>query len=444
MTVIAPSSISVPGSGEREFSVKLLIKGTKLPAWTLNGGPSGGNGALLNGPEYDGYITLTSGSEKLSLPWHVLPRKASAAVASPFVKTKFGGTLKMLNIGSNAGDFDVFSLTGQSDRIPRTDLPGPGDNFAVVDLQSVGVRHLPAAVYGADYLEFAMSTFGRRVHPVYPAEFDIYIDSNNDGTDDYVVFNAENGGFSASGQDVVFVANLTTGGPATAVFFADADLNSGNMIFTVPMNASAGGINVGVAARDDVRVLGVRIRQLLHRCADGRGGGHAVHAGECALLGDGRSVRDHQSAQPHLGAGHDCDGARCEHDRERPVADVSQEHAAGVGGHQGEITLRARMQDQRRAAGCGPPFLSPPPVSDPALRGEVVRFSGRSFVCCLDGRMRRRRKLTASATACHNYLTRRDLAGHARNGTGRSWARDGIRRVSLRGRKERYEAKCIR
>jgi minor extracellular serine protease Vpr len=247
VTVIAPSSVTVSPASDREFTVQLLIKGTKLPNWTLNGGPSGGNGALLNGPEYDGYITLTSGSEKLSLPWHVLPRKASATLASPFVKTRFGGTLKLLNIGFNAGEFDVFSLTGQSDRIPRADLPGPGDNFAVVDLQSIGVRHLPAAVYGADYLEFAMSTFGRRVHPVYPAEFDIYIDSNNDGTDDYVVFNAENGGFSVSGQDVVFVANLTTSGPATAVFFADADLNSGNMIFTVPMNASAGGINVGVA-----------------------------------------------------------------------------------------------------------------------------------------------------------------------------------------------------
>ena len=59
----------------------------------------------------------------------------------------------------NAGDFDVFSLTGQSDRIPRTELPRPGDNFAVVDLQSIGVRHLPAAVYGADYLEFAIEHF---------------------------------------------------------------------------------------------------------------------------------------------------------------------------------------------------------------------------------------------------------------------------------------------
>ena len=92
---------------------------------------------------------------------------------------------------------------------------------------------------GADYLEFAISTFGRRAHPNYPAEFDLYIDNNNDGAPDYVVFNAENGGFSVTGQNLVFVANLTTG-PATAVFFTDADLNSGNVIFTVPMNGAAG------------------------------------------------------------------------------------------------------------------------------------------------------------------------------------------------------------
>ena len=245
VTVIAPGTVSVGPKGTTEFLVSLLIKGSKLPSWALNGGPQGGNGAALNGPEYDGYVTLTSGSEKLSLPWHVLPRKASATVASPLVKTKNGGSLKLLNLGVETGDYDVFSLTGQSPRIPRDELPGAGDNFAIVDLQSVGVRHLSAADFGADYLEFAISTFGRRVHPNYPAEFDIYIDSNNDGTPDYVVFNAENGGFSATGQNLVFVANLA-GGPATAVFFTDADLDSGNVIFTVPMNSTAGGINVGI------------------------------------------------------------------------------------------------------------------------------------------------------------------------------------------------------
>ncbi len=68
---------------------------------------------------------------------------------------------------------------------------------------------------------------------------------DNDGVEDYVVYNAENGGFSVTGQNLVYVANLTTG-VATAVFYTDADLNSGNAIFTVPMNASAGSVNVGV------------------------------------------------------------------------------------------------------------------------------------------------------------------------------------------------------
>ena len=48
-----------------------------------------------------------------------------------------------------------------------------------------------------------------------------------------MVFNAELGGFAVTGQNVVFVGNLTTQ-VATAVAFADADLQSGNVILTVP------------------------------------------------------------------------------------------------------------------------------------------------------------------------------------------------------------------
>src|SRR5262249_43068222 len=80
------------------------------------------------------------------------------------------------------------------------------------------------------------------------------IDTNGDGVPDFVVFNAENGGFGASGQNVVFIANLATGA-ATPVFFTDADLNSGNVIFTVPMAnlgvAPGTTINFSVAAFDN-------------------------------------------------------------------------------------------------------------------------------------------------------------------------------------------------
>ncbi|HEU0202335.1 MAG TPA: S8 family serine peptidase, partial [Burkholderiaceae bacterium] len=246
--LLVHGSVHLGARSRQEIDVVLLIDPSKLPSWTLNGGSRGGNGALLNLPEYDGYITLTSGSEKLSVPWHVLPRKASATVAGPVVRLRHSDGVNLFNFGAEAGDFDVFSLTGTSPRLPRNVLPDPGDAFAIVDLQSVGVRFLPSESFGADFLEFAITTHGRRAHPNYPAEFDIGIDTNGDGEDDFVVFNAELGGFSATGQNVVVIANLTVDPvTVTPVFFTDADLNSGNVIFTVPMNSSAGPVNLGVA-----------------------------------------------------------------------------------------------------------------------------------------------------------------------------------------------------
>lgn len=244
--VLVKPRLRVDGRGREELEVRLLIDPTKLPAWTLNGGQQGGNGAALNGPEYDGHITLTAGSEKLSIPWHVLPRKAADTEASLAGHGRAGTYVKLRNRGAETGDYDVFSLTGINPRAPRGELPGSGDNFAFVDLRAVGVRYLPASVFGADYLEFAINTHGRRPHPNYPAEFDVLIDTTGDGVPDFVVFNAENGGFSASGQNVVYLGDLATG-TATGVFYTDADLNSGNVIFTVPMNSSAGPVNLGVA-----------------------------------------------------------------------------------------------------------------------------------------------------------------------------------------------------
>ena len=240
------SSVQVSANGHEDVEVRLSIDPSKLPMWTLNGGSLGGNGAALNGPEYDGYITLTAGTEKISVPWHVLPRKAAETDTTLSRSGNPGPSLKLINNGAEVGEFDVFSLIGVSQKIPRSELPRPGDAFAVIDMRSVGVRHLPAAVFGADYLEFAINTNGRRAHPNYPAEFDVYIDTTGDGVPDFVVFNAENGGFSVTGQNVVFLGNLSTG-TATAVFFTDADLNSGNVIFTVPMNSSAGSVHLGVA-----------------------------------------------------------------------------------------------------------------------------------------------------------------------------------------------------
>jgi hypothetical protein len=225
----APRSIRVGGRSAETFHVSAVIHPEHLPDWDMNGGSQGGNGALFDGMEFDGYVTLTSGSEKLTLPWHVLPHKAADLYADHSVRV--GKTLEIKNDGAADGWVEVFSLTGTSPELPKSALPKPGDNFAVIDLESFGVR-VPAP----GYLQFGISTYGGRAHPNYPAEFDVYIDINHDGVDDFVVYNAESGAFGTTGQNWVVVYNLSTAA-GQAFFYTDADLNSSNAIFTVPMSA---------------------------------------------------------------------------------------------------------------------------------------------------------------------------------------------------------------
>lgn len=250
--VLVRPVVSVGPRGREDLEVRLLIDPTKLPDWTLDGGFSGGDGAALNGVEYDGYLTLTSGSEKITVPWHVLPRKAGN-LSAELASSRKGQSLKLRNFAFNSSEYDLFALTGTSPRIPAADIPGVGSNEAVIDLRSVGVRLVPDALTGVgDLLEFGISTNGRRAHPNYPAEFDVVIDSNGDGVPDYQVYNAEAGGFGLTGQNLVFVQKLkadgSNDGSAVASFYTDADLNSGNVIFTVPLNAGVGSVELAAGA----------------------------------------------------------------------------------------------------------------------------------------------------------------------------------------------------
>jgi minor extracellular serine protease Vpr len=240
VSVSAPASVNVPAGGSRNITVRMTIDPSKLPEWVMNGGSNGGNGALLNTVEIDGYLTLTAGSEKLSVPWHVLPRKAARTVAQAGSQRSSEGPL-LNNRGVSDGGYDLFSLTGSSPQLPPDSLPSPGDNFAIVDLRSTGARYLPEDVCGVagGCVEFAISTYGRRSHPNYPATFEVGVDNNADGVEDFVVFNTELTGFAATGQNVVAVRPATSS-TGTIFFFADADLNSGNMIFTVPLSALGG------------------------------------------------------------------------------------------------------------------------------------------------------------------------------------------------------------
>ncbi len=240
VTLSAPSSIMVPGrKGTATFTVELRIDPSKLPDWAFSpllAGVFGGDGYRLQSNEYDGYLVIDAGpGNTVHLPWHVLPhRSADVKLSRLSLRLRAGAASIGISNDSYAqdGGVEVFSLTGQSKRLPVGDLPRAGDNFAIVDLQSVGVRTNPQL----GVVEFGIDTYDRRSHPNYPAEFDIYISNDADPEPEFIMFNAENGGFAASGQNVTFIQNVGTGA-VTAFFFTATDLNSGNVIMTAPLGA---------------------------------------------------------------------------------------------------------------------------------------------------------------------------------------------------------------
>ncbi len=235
VTLSAPASITVPANGTGAFALTMRIDATKLPAWNLWFGGDQGTGALLQGVEFDGFISLNDPTGTVSVPWHVLPHKAANVALSTNGVALNGagaGSLVVSNAGGAAdGYVDFYALTGTSPQITNVQTP-MGSQNVLIDIKAVGVREVPSL--GA--VQFAVSTYGQRTHSSYPAEFDIYVDSNNDGIDDYVIYTAENGGFGASGQTLVYVGNLSTG-RATAYYYLDADIGSSSAVLTVPASA---------------------------------------------------------------------------------------------------------------------------------------------------------------------------------------------------------------
>ena len=227
VTLTLPASITVPANSTGAFTVSMKIDPSKLPAWNLFSGSTQGNGALLQAVEFDGYVSVSEGGETATIPWHVLPHRAHNAVAAASGSVASGIALSNLG-GAQSASLEVFALTGTSPQSSST-LATYGGGQPQVDLKAIGVR---AVDVGVPAVQFGIATFGEKAHPAYPAEYDIYVDANNDGVDDYVIYNTELSGFGVTGQTVVSVFNLNTG-TTTTNFYAAADLNSSNMIFTV-------------------------------------------------------------------------------------------------------------------------------------------------------------------------------------------------------------------
>jgi hypothetical protein len=233
VTLSAPATVKVGANSSASFNLMLKVDVSKLPVWTLNGGSRGGDGFRLQDVEFDGYVNIADATDNIHVAWQILPHRA-AEVTPASTNVALGGGIGNLQLnhtgGALDGRLDVFSLLGTSGRIPPPLLPQDGDNYAVIDLKNFGVR------LAGSNIQFAINTFGTRAHPAYPGGFEVDIDTNLDGVVDYFLYNGENGTFASTGQTLVYVGKVGTP-TVSAYFYADADLNSGNIILTAPLAA---------------------------------------------------------------------------------------------------------------------------------------------------------------------------------------------------------------
>jgi hypothetical protein len=239
VAVSAPSTVRVArGRGnDTTFEVTLTIDGSKLRANAMNSGSQGANPAALTLNEYDGYLVLSNPSHTLRIPWHVLPRKAANVVPSTMtlVPGSFPQVIGLQNTGVGTAQNDAYALLATSPNQPEG---GRGQQSPTPDLRAVGINTfpVPAGFCSASpsfVWAFAVNTHERQEH-LLPVSHQFWLDTNQDGTPDYVVLNRDLSGFQtiSDGRQVAWALNLATG-TASAFFFAEHSTNTGNTVLLI-------------------------------------------------------------------------------------------------------------------------------------------------------------------------------------------------------------------
>ncbi|RIK29161.1 MAG: peptidase S8 [Anaerolineae bacterium] len=236
ITISAPSKVVV-NRGDTFFTVKMTINAALLPGNYMSSGDAGADPSTLTMNEFDGYLVLSSGSHTFQIPWHVLPRKDAKVVPSTtsIVPGSFPQVIGLNNKGVGMAQNDAYSLIAVSNNLPQG---GWGEGMPTPDIRAVGVNTFPvqAGVCSASssfVWAFAINTWERQEHLV-PVEHDIYFDINQDGTDDYVVFNFDQSlsGSLSDGRQLTWSMDLSNGS-LDAFFYTEHSTNTGNTVLYI-------------------------------------------------------------------------------------------------------------------------------------------------------------------------------------------------------------------
>jgi subtilisin family serine protease len=198
--------------------------------------PAGTAGDSSGFREVVGLITLTpaagsNGGISLRVPYYLVPRAKSnvrASLSDGFGPDQPTGAVALENPqGAIAGSADFYAWG----------LADSNHGLGSHDLRAIGVQSFAAPTTtnpNRRLIVFAVNTFARWSNPSVN-KFDIYLDVNGDGIDDFVVVGFDVGfGFGGgfNGRMGAFVFNLATGQGSIA-FFAVAPTDSSTLLLPV-------------------------------------------------------------------------------------------------------------------------------------------------------------------------------------------------------------------
>jgi len=218
--------------------VTLTIDGSLLTGNYMNSGSNGVNPSVLTMMEYDGYVTLTprvlTAGNAIHLPWHVLPRQAASETVGELefdYTPGFGvADVDLTNNGVGDAQNDAYTLIATSPDIPSG---AAGAGAPTPDIAAVGVNTfpVPAGFCSGDpsfLWAFAVTSHERQTH-LLPVSYQLFLDTDLDGTDDYMITTASNSGpwGVSDARQLVWTIDLATGG-ADAWFYAEHATNTAN------------------------------------------------------------------------------------------------------------------------------------------------------------------------------------------------------------------------
>jgi subtilisin family serine protease len=227
--MLSATTLTVDAGGTGTFDVTMHVTDPLLlKAWPFTSGSSFANGDLLTDVEYDGFVTLTADDgEVVNLPWHFLPRQAADVMVGD-VATAAPATFEvpLMNDSVVDGAVEVYPLFDIS---PEIVVAPDAWDVLPADLKYVGADVIPWDV-GENLLLFPVTSWTDRSHPI-TVEYDVWIDVDQDGVDDYVAYNSTLNG-TADPRAVSVLVDLAAG-TAVAQFFIDTTINTDNMVIPV-------------------------------------------------------------------------------------------------------------------------------------------------------------------------------------------------------------------